>query len=233
METTNGVAKKPRKPKSDAILAAVAAMPIAEVTPTVAPTATERKIAVKVPQIKVARMTVTIRGISPYLAHGWSAKSIKMMEDKQQGAAMGKKEKRDPKAEFEAAKILDDKGIDSVPALHIKCAMASASTFVDGMSRKEILGSIFVEGQYLPLNFKKCVMRTDIARVGGGMNKVASPVYRPEYHDWSVNVPIRFIENHVSAAEVVNLLNLAGMCIGLGDWRIEKKGTHGAFEVVL
>lgn len=233
METangTNGIAeKKKRKPKSDAVLAQIARavdVPAAEPVKSIA-------VPVKIPQLKIARMVVTIRGLSPYLAHGWSEKARRMMADKQQGAAANKKAPRVPAEECEAAKIRDENGVESVPALHIKCAMASASTFVDGMSRKEILGAIFVEGQYLPLVYARCVQREDVTRVGSGMNKTATLAYRPEYHDWSVQVPIRFLENIVSASEVVNLLNLAGMCIGLGDWRIEKKGVHGAFEVVI
>lgn len=221
--------KTKRKPKSDAVLAEVAK---AVNVPTIEPP--KATVAVKIPQLKIARMTLTIRGLAPYIAHGWSEKSRRMMADKQQGEAVNKKEPRRPKEECEAAKIRDPHtGKEAVPSLHIKCAMASASTFVDGMSRKEILGAIFVEGEYLPLSYKKCVMREDVTRVGGGMNKTATLAYRPEYHDWTVKVPIRFLENVVSASEVVNLLNLAGMCIGLGDWRIEKKGVHGAFEVVL
>jgi len=35
----------------------------------------------------------------------------------------------------------------------------------------------------------------------------------------------------ISDEQVVNLVNTAGFGVGIGEWRIEKKGEHGTFHV--
>ena len=73
-------------------------------------------------------------------------------------------------------------------------------------------------------------MRSDRV-VLSGMSRTSSIAYRPMYEDWGMDVPIWINAGFVSPDQIVNLLNIAGFGVGIGDWRVEKKGTFGQFEV--
>ena len=71
-------------------------------------------------------------------------------------------------------------------------------------------------------------MRMDMVRIGMGTADVR---FRPEFRDWSADVPIRFNEAVISVEQIVNLFNLAGFGVGIGEWRPEKDGQWGMFHV--
>ncbi|MBQ2526821.1 MAG: hypothetical protein II542_08245, partial [Bacteroidales bacterium] len=76
-------------------------------------------------------------------------------------------------------------------------------------------------------------MRNDMVRVGT-INKIASPRYRAEFPVWSANITIEFLEDVIKEEEIVGILNAAGFCCGIGEWRPEKaaSGSFGTFTVV-
>lgn len=91
-----------------------------------------------------------------------------------------------------------------------------------------IRGALFVEGDLLPLKFKSCNMREDMVRVGMG---TADLRYRPEYTDWSVDLTIEYNSNVLQAEQVLNLIRLAGFSVGICEWRPEKNGDFGRFDI--
>lgn len=205
-----------------------------------APTATRMKtpltgageISIGIPKINIVRIDVPIVAMegSTLIMHAWSEKAKKQMRDKQQGKAAQKKEAKDPKAEFEAARYLDHKGKPVVPSIAIKCAIVDAASFAENVTKVLLRGAVFVVGEFIPIKYEKEVMREDMVRVGG-MNKVADLRYRPEYHNWSMVLPIEYNSRVITAEQVANLINLAGFSIGIGEWRPQKDGQHGRFQV--
>ncbi len=183
---------------------------------------------VEVPSIKSVSTTVKVVGTSTLIVHAWSEKAKKQMRDKQQKLAKNAREAKDPKADFEGAKYIDEKGRDCVPALAFKNAIVSAARFSDDMKMTVLRGAIFIPGELLPIKFKTCTMREDMVRVGMG---TADLRYRPEYHDWSIDLPVVFNSSVVSAEQVMGLLMLAGFSVGICEWRPEKNGQHGRFSI--
>lgn len=178
--------------------------------------------------IKQVSTTIKIRGTSTLITNNWSEKAKKQMRDKQQKLAKTAKEAKDPNADFEGAKYKDEKGRDCVPALAFKNAIVSAARFSDDLKMTVLRGAIFVPGELLPIKYSECTMREDMVRVGMG---TADLRYRPEYHDWEIDLPIVFNAHVVSPAQVLNLLKLAGFSVGICEWRPEKNGQHGRFDV--
>ena len=74
----------------------------------------------------------------------------------------------------------------------------------------------------------KSNMREDMVRIGMGTADVR---YRPEFKEWRVKLPIRYNEDAISLDQIVNLFNLGGFGVGIGEWRPEKRGVHGMFHV--
>ncbi len=43
--------------------------------------------------------------------------------------------------------------------------------------------------------------------------------FRPEYRDWSMEFCVVFNSRAISPEQIVNLVNIAGFGIGIGEWR--------------
>jgi len=193
-------------------------------------------LTVELPKLVEKRFEVRIKEKTPLIVHAWSEKARTEMRDKQQGKAKGKRAPKDPKAEFEGAKYLDEKGRDCIPLIAIKNAMVNAARFVDGMKMTFLRGAFFVEHpegahkMLLPIDYKKCVMREDNVRVGMG---TADLRYRPEYSGWSAKFIISLNNAAITPDQVLNMLQHAGYSIGLCEWRPETNGPFGRFDVDL
>jgi hypothetical protein len=138
------------------------------------------------------------------------------------------KEKKDPVADFKGAKYLNAKGKDCVPAIAFKSAIVSAARYADDMKMTVLRGALFVEGDMIPITFDDCVMREDMVRVGMG---TADMRYRPEYQGWKCQLVISYNSSMMSLAQIVNLVKLAGFSVGICEWRPEKDGQFGRFDV--
>lgn len=55
--------------------------------------------------------------------------------------------------------------------------------------------------------------------------------YRPMFKDWELEFHINF-EDEIPAEVIKEALEIAGKYVGIGDWRPEKKGKFGKFQVV-
>lgn len=189
---------------------------------------------IKLPELQIQRLPLRVTGITPLIVHAWSEKAKEQMRLKQQKGAKMAKSAKDPNADFEGAKYRDAKGNECVRALFFKNAIVSAARFADDLKMTVLRGAIFVEGDFLPIQDKtgrkaaKSVMREDTVRVGNG---VADLRYRPEYADWSVDITIQFNAHVLSAEQVVNLVRLAGFSVGICEWRPERDGHYGRFDV--
>ena len=71
-------------------------------------------------------------------------------------------------------------------------------------------------------------MREDMVRVGMG---TADLRYRPEFSEWHAKLLVRYNANVLSESQILNLLNVAGFAVGVGEWRPEKDGQYGMFHV--
>lgn len=186
---------------------------------------------VRVNELDVRTLMVSVVGTSPLITHNWDTKTIRMIEEKQAKKAVKGREAKDPAAQYNAARYIDSEGRDCVPARAFKNAMVSAATSLDDrkMSKTKIRQVVFIEGDLLPIQSKSGPkMRTDMVRIG--TTGTADVRYRPEYLDWKVMLTIRYNAAAVSAEQVVNLLELAGFAVGVCEWRPEKNGNNGQFR---
>lgn len=197
---------------------------------------TAKNEAIEIPALNISKIVLPIKGTSALMVHAWDEKSKEQMRSKQQKLAKMAKEAKDPVACFKGAKYLDTNGRDCVPVLAFKNAIVSAARFASDMKMTTLRGALFVHGDtknakgedLLTLSYESCVMREDMVRVGMG---TADMRYRPEYHGWRVSLTVEFNKNVISSSQIVNLVNLAGFSIGICEWRPEKDGQHGRFDV--
>ena len=72
------------------------------------------------------------------------------------------------------------------------------------------------------------IMREDMVRVGMGTADIR---YRAEYRNWSTILRVEYVPSVIDLSSVVALID-AGGTNGVGEWRPEKSGSYGTYEVV-
>lgn len=193
---------------------------------------------ISIQQPKVLGVTLRLRGTSTLLRNQMTEEALQVVEDRITGRGPGKTAPRAltvPEKEFEGKrnKINGGAGVkggyDAFPAIGIIESLATAGGprfGGDKMSGTRIIGALSVDGDgRLEIHAKPPTMRTDWSP------KVKKPIYRPEYRDWYIDVPFRFDETDLSPADLVALAMSAGLKVGIGSFRKERKGLCGLFTV--
>lgn len=190
-------------------------------------------IAIKAPNIN--NLIVKVVGLSPFLAHQFSPRlQAEILKGQMEGGnkRKGGKAAREPKnveREYTESRYVNERGQDCIPARFFKKSLINAAVFTD-TSSGIIKGSVFVIGELLPLKYKNRVMRQDMARTPDISRKPLISV-RAEYHGWECDVPVTYDEDMLPLNSLLALFRRAGYSIGVGDWRPQKSGEHGRFNV--
>lgn len=179
--------------------------------------------------INLQHVIIELEGDSPLIVHAWSAKAKKEMLDKQMKKAKTARAAKDPQADYEEAFWRFPDGRPGFPTIGFKAAAVKAGgRFSEGLKMTELRGSFFIEGELAYIEGEPR-MREDMVRVGLGTADIR---YRPEFPQWRTKLPIKYNADAISLEQIVNLFNLAGFGVGVGEWRPEKDGQYGMFHVV-
>lgn len=205
-------------------------------TESTAPAGKGRKVSgdeaekIVLPPIRIETIKIRVNGLSPLIMHAWSEKAMKMMLDKQTQRAKAGREAKDPQADYEASKYLLPDGGLGFPASAFKNAMVRAGTYTsDKMTY--LRGAFYVKGIDSPDMVRiegESTPREDMVRVGQGTADIR---YRAQIEKWTAELVIEYNARAISAEQVVNLASVAGFSVGVGDWRPEKDGSYGRWEV--
>lgn len=198
----------------------------------------------EIPPMDFGLMEVTLIGDSPLIVHAWDEKAKKEMLQKQMKQAKPAKEAKDPRADYEAAMYRLPDGGHGFPSVAFKAAAVTAGTSVSGLTKIAIRQAFNILGEdadikgafegsksrvnLVRIDSEEPSMREDMVRVGMG---TADLRYRPEYTDWRAKILVKYNRNVLSESQILNLLNVAGFAVGVGEWRPEKDGQYGMFHV--
>lgn len=126
--------------------------------------------------------------------------------------------------------INQKKGIYGFPAIGFKLAAVRAAKLVGiPMTDARQLFHIVADHDDLSVIDGTPTSRSDVVRVSNS----AVIHHRGEFVNWSANLTIRHNETIFSRSHLISLFDMAGATVGVGDWRPEKSGTHGTFEVFM
>jgi hypothetical protein len=178
-------------------------------------------------------LTTKIRGVSPFIQHKWSEKAVQMMKDKHAGVRVKNREIRDPEQEFRDAAYVCEDGRFGFPAGGIKACLIGAAHKDIGLEKTLLRKSLFILpddpiNNLIALETDDPLMREDIVRIGMGSTDLR---YRPEFRNWSMVLNFEFDAQALTQNTILNLIQRAGFGVGLGEWRPEKGGEYGRFEV--
>lgn len=205
--------------------------------------AKKEDIGIELPPLDIRLMEVTVIGDSPLIVHAWSEKAKREMLDKQMKKAKQAKEAKNPRADFEASlyRLGDGYGF---PSIGFKAAAVTACTSVAGITKIAARQAFHILGEDIDVNgaFEGTKARVNLVRIQGGEPSMREDMvrvgmgtadlrYRGEFADWHAKVLVRFNANVLSEAQILNIINVAGFAVGVGEWRPEKDGMNGMFHV--
>lgn len=183
---------------------------------------------IRIPAPELRTLVVKVRGTSPLLVSRWSEKALRQIAESQSGAPKTRKRAaRDPQAEYEASSYRIGKGY-GFPAAAFRLASVSACRLVDGLTMTQARSLFRVTEDLVKLEGPGPVMDERPVRLANGSADIR---YRARFDEWSTKLTIRFLQSAVSAEQLVNLLVLAGECVGVGELRPERGGNYGCFTV--
>ena len=99
------------------------------------------------------------------------------------------------------------------------------------MNRAGTIEGSYIRTALVPLIAHEPRMREDIARLSGAGSGTELR-YRPEYDPWGVILPVVLNPQVVSIGQLASMFQAAGHGVGVGDYRPERDGDCGIFEVV-
>lgn len=190
---------------------------------------------VSISRIGTETLRVPLIGTAPLIVHRFSEKAKRQMLDAMQGRK-SPKEAKNPEADYEAAFYRTDEGGYGFPVIAFKAATVGAARFYGkSVSMTALRQFVFFDapfskdaGQKLAPITGEPHMREDVTRVGMGGTDLR---YRPEFTEWSTEVEVTYVKSMLTRESVLSLIEAGGMGIGVGEWRPEKKGDFGTFQI--
>lgn len=190
--------------------------------------------AIEIKQIPAETISVPIRGTAPLIVHRFSEKARKQMLDQMQGRKTPK-EPKDPEAEYLASLYHLKDGRPGFPSSGFRQATVAAARFYGRPVTMTLLrqamffrGEPGDDGQLMTAIVGDHEMREDYVRVGMGG---ASLSYRAMFAEWNAILVVSYVTSLLTRDSVVSLIDAGGLGVGIGDWRPERNGTFGSYEV--
>ena len=193
--------------------------------------------------INLQTMPIYIRGISPLVVARFSKKAELMAKMAEGPSAKNKRTRtaRDYDLEAQEAKHISTEGWEGISAAAFRAAsisacrlcgfkmtMAKLSLFIvaDGTDRDEMSPLVRLYGD-------PAQTYTAHTRNATGVIDIRS---RPMYQRWGCVLSIRFDRDQFTPTDVINLINRAGLQVGVCEGRPDSKSSaglgYGIFEVV-
>lgn len=216
---------------------------------------------IKINKLEIATVDFDIVGTSPLIVHAWSEKAKREMLEKQmKKAAKTKHDTKVPVNDFiNSIYWIGEKpndGADDEEAFaNFEASLVNAhfgfpiggikQSFIKGAYRSgmdvkqtELKGTMFLEGrtEHSTMELAEIVgsnpiMRADMVRVGG-MSKTADIRHRAEFVSWRIPLRMKYnVNGKYSLEQLLNCVTAGGFAIGIGEWRPEKDGQFGMYEL--
>ena len=182
---------------------------------------------IKIPPLQIETFKLKLVGDSPLIVHAWSKKAKEQMLAKQMKKATMAKEAKDPQRDYQESLYHLEGGGYGFPAIGFKAAAVNACSSVEGITKVQARGAFHIVGEMVKIEGTPA-MREDMVRIGMG---VADIRYRGEFKEWQATLTVRHNARVLSASQIINLFNVAGFAVGLGEWRPGRDGSYGLFHV--
>lgn len=203
--------------------------------------------AIVIPEIELATVNIPVIGTSPLIMHKWSEKAKREILDKQMKKAKSTgHEAKDPIVDYvnsmywlsgEPEIITEETVNEALSSGEARFGFPSTAfkaSAVSGAYRAKITkdkvsmnGAFHILGEFVEIEGLP-IMREDMVKIGMGTADIR---FRGEFPEWSAILPVQYNTGVLSLDQLVNMFNLGGFSVGVGEWRPEKGGSYGMYEV--
>jgi hypothetical protein len=155
------------------------------------------------------------------------------MLDAMQGRKSPKMAK-DPEAEYQAAFYRMADGDYGFPVIAFKAATVGGARFYSGVTMTQLKQCMFFRGEVgddgrgMARIEGEPHMREDTVTVGRGGHDLR---YRPEFAEWKTTLTVVYVKSMLTRESVLSLIDAGGMGVGVGEWRVEKGGDFGTYQL--
>jgi len=171
--------------------------------------------------------TVTIQGTTPLLMNRPSAMIGDISKDKKPFSDNSKNE-----AQLKLYQI-DEKLYQ--PSTHIQGALVEAGKQkkVVGKGKATYSKAVGYAVQIEPFEIEHKIQEWEVFSVlaVNPNTKGRNLLHRPILKEWELDFKVTFDETEIHESIMKELFDIAGRIAGLGDWRPQKKGPYGKFQV--
>lgn len=187
--------------------------------------------------VKVTTAVICVVGERPFISSAMSAKvkaELLFPAPKKNAAAKATTLKHDPMQEFRdgfyRTRAVEPAAI-GMPAACFKRAMQTAALVTPGATKAETGRLIWVGSSDMVPIFGVPQFLMSVTR-SANINRTPDVRTRPILPQWAASFKLRFMPDFISEKHVLNLVHVAGLVSGLGDYRVEKgAGDYGQWRV--
>ncbi len=168
-------------------------------------------------------------GTSPLLCNRWSEKARKEILDKHMGKPKVKAFKEPEKVYRASLYEMPTGGYGFPAAAFKKAAVRGAKLF--GITMTDLRQMFFViadEAGLVRIDGEP-EMQEDMVRLNG---KTPDVRFRGVFPTWKITLHVEYNAGAISDEHLVNLFEVAGFSVGVGEWRPEKSGEFGRFTLI-
>lgn len=191
----------------------------------------DAEIPITIPEIRLETIEIPLTGITSLITNAWTEEKMEVIEGASTRRAHVAKPARDAAKEYEDSKYKLPDGRNGLPSSAFKKAAVNACRLIDGLPMTEARVLFHVLGDLVPIEGEPRRRRDPVPGANG---KGWTIINRAEFVNWSCKIQVRYFANKISAEQIVNLFNLAGLG-GVGCYRASaekaKSGNHGMFQV--
>lgn len=169
---------------------------------------------------------VTIKGITPLLMHRFRLEGADSTSKMRTGVPDWKKE-----AEF--ALYCDGEGVLYQPAEHIERAMTAAAGSLKIPGKRGATYSKLVSStvDVIPSTIPHKIQRYEIDARPVVVQRARIIRYRPRLDEWELDFTLQLNDDQLPIEVCKRILDDAGLYVGIGDFRPQRKGKFGKFMV--
>mgnify|MGYP000919549025 CR=1 FL=1 len=208
-----------------------------------------------IPGLRTEELSVLIIGTMPLIVHNFSRKLREQILAKHMGEASEGREKKDPIANFHAAKYISSEGWEGIPASGLKAGIVQGFMKGAGAFKSDAKGGIRVHADDTVTNLVRLIYpqeppevaaiphfpnetgraprcREDVVRNDSGVVDIR---HRPEYWPWAAVLRIEFMPTVCSERQLLQAIAVSGFKVGQCEWRPSSKeslsGSYGTFRI--
>lgn len=189
-------------------------------------------MSISIKPIVPVKISFWIKGTSPLIHHAWSQKGLDMMRMTAAERKKREKTKRVPEEEAMNCAYYTDDGSYGIPLTAFKASLIGAAHKDFGIEKTLLRKAFFIpstdSNRVVPIDADEPSVREDIVRVGANQTDLR---YRLEFKNWRCNIVAEIDKELINQADIVKLVDRAGFSVGICEWRPEKGGEFGRFEL--